>query len=151
MLGLVHTENLVLNRVPAGTHGFERVSRHQYGQQIRRRIERHENDDRVGNALAGAFHEAGKRLTNGGHETNQIEFSGEYSQHSGLIWASVTPTEGAARDKPALEKLQEDMRPAIGRLMPFADEATEDPERAIAYETSPSEYGCLLYSLLGGS
>jgi len=54
-------------------------------------------------------------------------------------------------DKLALEKLPEDLRPAIGRLMPFADEATEDPERAIAYENTASEYGCLLYSLLGGS
>jgi len=40
----------------------------------------------------------------------------------------------AARDKSALENLPEDLRTAIGRLMPFADQAPDNPERAIAYE-----------------
>ena len=39
----------------------------------------------------------------------------------------------AARDESALEKLPEDLRTAIGRLMPFADQTPDDPERAIPY------------------
>ncbi|MBL38709.1 MAG: transposase [Xanthomonadales bacterium] len=41
----------------------------------------------------------------------------------------------AARDESAMEKLPEDLREAIGRLMPFADQAEDDPERAIPYES----------------
>lgn len=41
----------------------------------------------------------------------------------------------AAKDESALEKLPEDLRAAIGRLMPFADQAADEPERAIPYES----------------
>jgi len=34
-----------------------------------------------------------------------------------------------------MEKLPEDLREAIGQLMPFADQAPDDPERAIPYES----------------
>jgi len=45
----------------------------------------------------------------------------------------------AARDKPSIQSLPEDLRSAIGRLMPFSDQATSDqtpkkPERWIPYE-----------------
>ena len=40
----------------------------------------------------------------------------------------------AARDPSTMDKLPDDLRTAIGRLMPFADEAPDDPERAIPYE-----------------
>ena len=40
----------------------------------------------------------------------------------------------AAGDKAALNEIPEDLRTAIGRLMPFTDEVPDDPERAIPYE-----------------
>ena len=39
----------------------------------------------------------------------------------------------AARKPDAIEQLPEDLKAAIGKLMPFADQAPEDPERAIPY------------------
>ena len=44
-----------------------------------------------------------------------------------------------AKDEPSIQSLPEDLRSAIGRLMPFSDQATVDnsprnPERTIAYE-----------------
>lgn len=39
-----------------------------------------------------------------------------------------------ARNESALEKLPEDLRTAIGHLMPFADQVPNDPERAIPFE-----------------
>jgi hypothetical protein len=40
----------------------------------------------------------------------------------------------AAREEATLEKLPEDLRTAIGRLMPFADQCPDNPEHAIPYE-----------------
>lgn len=41
----------------------------------------------------------------------------------------------AARNESALEKIPEDLRAAIGRLMPFTDQAPDNPERAIPYDS----------------
>ena len=38
------------------------------------------------------------------------------------------------RKPEALEKLPEDLQTAIGKLLPFADQVPEDPERVIPYE-----------------
>lgn len=40
----------------------------------------------------------------------------------------------AARKPHAIERLPEDLQAAIGKLMPFVDQANGDPERAIPYE-----------------
>ena len=40
----------------------------------------------------------------------------------------------AGRKPEAIEKLPEDLQTAIGKLLPFADSAPEDPERVIPYE-----------------
>ena len=40
----------------------------------------------------------------------------------------------ANRKPDAIEKLPEDLQTAIGKLMPFADQAPDNPERAIPYE-----------------
>ncbi|TQE99683.1 MAG: transposase [Spiribacter salinus] len=40
----------------------------------------------------------------------------------------------AARDPERIEALPEDLRTAIGRLMPFSDQAPDDPEHAIPYQ-----------------
>lgn len=40
----------------------------------------------------------------------------------------------ADREKSSIEALPEDLRSAIGRLMPFADQAHNNPERAIPYQ-----------------
>ena len=41
----------------------------------------------------------------------------------------------AAKDEPSIQSLPEDLRSAIGRLMPFSDQAPNDPVRAIPYES----------------
>jgi len=40
----------------------------------------------------------------------------------------------AAREKSSIEALPEDLRSALGRLMPFSDQAPKDPERSIPYQ-----------------
>ncbi|MDT8321222.1 MAG: transposase [Xanthomonadales bacterium] len=40
-----------------------------------------------------------------------------------------------AKDESAMERLPADLREAIGRLMPFADQAADDPERSIPYDS----------------
>lgn len=39
-----------------------------------------------------------------------------------------------ARDQDRIQALPEDLRTAIGRLMPFADQAPKDPDHAIPYQ-----------------
>src|SRR6056297_2438874 len=39
----------------------------------------------------------------------------------------------AAKDEASVQSLPEDLKSAIGRLMPFADQTPDDPERAIPY------------------
>jgi len=41
----------------------------------------------------------------------------------------------AAREQASIEALPEDLRSAIGRLMPFSDQAPDDPERCISYQS----------------
>jgi hypothetical protein len=40
----------------------------------------------------------------------------------------------AAREKSSIEELPEDLRSAIGRLMPFADQGTKDLEHSVSYQ-----------------
>ena len=40
-----------------------------------------------------------------------------------------------AKEEPSIQSLPEDLRSAIGRLMPFSDQARNDPVRAVPYES----------------
>ncbi|MBS3747128.1 MAG: hypothetical protein KGY49_08740, partial [Wenzhouxiangellaceae bacterium] len=45
----------------------------------------------------------------------------------------------AARDPERIEALPEDLRAAIGQLMPFADQVPDDPEHSVPYQIQGKE------------
>src|SRR6056297_1647554 len=62
VLGLVHREDLVADRLAAGAHGLESVAAEQDGGDERNRVERHENDHGIGDLVPYPLYPAAERL-----------------------------------------------------------------------------------------